>query len=420
MCGITGIVTSGATQFHFDWIISMNQALEHRGPDDEGIALFPDNQSEPSLFGGPSTPGSVYASRYRYCPDKAIANFNPEETKLALGHRRLSILDLSAAGHQPMCTEDGRYWIVYNGEIYNFRKIRNRLIKQGEHFKSESDTEVLLKAYRLWGRDCLSLFNGMCAFAIYDRARDVLFISRDRFGKKPLYYYADQKCFAFASEIKAILKIPLVRTEPDIEYCAAYLENGCQEIGRSTAFKNIFRFSPGAYAELQLSQIPDRDLHENKFWKLTANLNQEPFEEKKARQYSEAYYNLLLDAVRIRLRADVTVGSALSGGLDSSSIVYLINQLLGAKEQNDKQITFSSVYRSKEVLYCDESHFINRLAKVLNIDSKQIEPRSEDIPAEHRRMIHAMDTPPEGTLMSSWHTFKCAQSNKVKVTIDGN
>jgi asparagine synthase (glutamine-hydrolysing) len=397
----------------------MNQALEHRGPDDEGIAFFTDNESEPSLYGGPSTPSSVYASQFRYCPDKAFSDFIPQQTKFVLGHRRLSILDLSAAGHQPMCTEDGRYWIVYNGEIYNFREIRTNLIKLGEHFKSKTDTEVLLKAYRLWGKDCLSMFNGMWAFAIYDRTLDTLFISRDRFGKKPLYYYIDREFFAFASEIKAILRIPLIKTAPDIPYCSSYIENGCQEFGRSTAFQNIFRFSPGAYVELRLSQIPRKNLHEKKFWKLTPNLSQEPFNEKQAKKYSEAYYNLLLDAVRIRLRADVLVGSALSGGLDSSSIVYLINQLLEAEEKNDKQITFSSVYKSKEVLHCDESGFINNLAKFLHIDSKQIEPRSEDIPAEHRRMIYAMDTPPEGTLMSSWHTFICAKSNRVKVTIDG-
>ncbi|MEJ2730352.1 MAG: hypothetical protein P8185_17935 [Deltaproteobacteria bacterium] len=208
----------------------MNQALKHRGPDDEGIAFFTDNESEPSLYGGPSTPSSVYASQYRYCPDKAFSDFIPEQTKLALGHRRLSILDLSAAGHQPMCTEDGRYWIVYNGEIYNFREIRTNLIRLGEHFKSKTDTEVLLKAYRLWGKDCLSMFNGMWAFAIYDRTLDTLFISRDRFGKKPFYYYIDRDFFAFASEIKAILRIPLIKTAPDIPYCTSYIENGCRSL----------------------------------------------------------------------------------------------------------------------------------------------------------------------------------------------
>ena len=419
MCGITGIVKFSSSHFHFDSIVSMNQALEHRGPDDEGIAFIPDNKSEPLLFGGPSTPNSVYVSQYKYCPDRAFTNNIPENTKLALGHRRLSILDLTAAGHQPMCTEDGRYWIVYNGEIYNFREIRANLIKRGEHFKSKTDTEVLLKAYRLWGKGCLSMFNGMWAFVIYDRARDTLFISRDRFGKKPLYYYIDREFFAFASEIKAILKMPAVKTAPDIKNCISYIENGCQEISRSTSFQNIFRFSPGAYAELRVSQMSGQGLQEKKFWELTANLSQESFNEKQAKKYSEAYYHLLLDAVRIRLRADVTVGSALSGGLDSSSIVYLINQLLKSENKNHRQITFSSVYKSNEVLHCDESSFINKLAKFLHIDSKQIEPRSEDIPAEHQRMIYAMDTPPEGTLMSSWHTFRCAKLNKVKVTIDG-
>lgn len=419
MCGIVGIISFDSDDRSFQHITAMNRALAHRGPDDEGIVFFSGSNSDPSIFGGTATLKSVYGSQYKYCPSKPFSNDIPPQTKIALGHRRLSIFDLSAAGHQPMCTEDGRYWIVYNGEIYNFKEIRNDLINEGEHFHSETDTEVLLKAYRSWGHKCLSYLNGMWAFVIYDRINNSIFISRDRFGKKPLYYYADRSCFIFASEIKAILKVPLVKTGPEIHNCISYIENGCQEIGRSTTFQNIFRFSPRAYAELSLAEIANRTIQEKKFWGLVSNPSSETFNEKQAKKYSEVYYNLLLDAVRIRLRADVKVGSALSGGLDSSSIVFLTNQLLRAKRKDSKQITFSSVYKSKQVCYCDESTYIDMLAEFLNVNAKQIEPRSEDISTEHRRMIYAMDTPPEGTLMSSWHTYKCAHFNNVKVTLDG-
>ena len=154
MCGIAGILLFNKSYAALRNIRFMTNAMRHRGPDDEGFAFFNKNNQETYRFGGSDTPESVYQSTVKYCPDKSFANDLTDNNILALGHRRLSILDLSAAGHQPMCTEDERYWIVHNGEIYNFKDIREELKQCGESFISDTDTEVILKSYKVWGASC--------------------------------------------------------------------------------------------------------------------------------------------------------------------------------------------------------------------------------------------------------------------------
>ena len=335
----------------------------------------------------------------------------------AFGHRRLSIVDLSEAGHQPMHYLD-RYIITFNGEIYNHIELRNELIEQGYSFNSHTDTEVIMAAYDHWGVMCLSRFNGMWAFALYDIQTKQFFISRDRFGKKPLYYYKDKNNFVFASEIKAILLHPDVTTEPNIDFLNNFLKYGCKEYLVETAFRDIYRFEASSYF-LGTEEALIDNFTAQKFWEIHPNLSHEKFDDKKAIDYAQHYYQLLEDAVRIRLRADVKVGSALSGGLDSSSIVYLVNKLLKEQGKEDLQETFSSVYKSIGTKHCDESNYINLMAAQLGVHSNQIEPIESDIPTEHERMIYALENPPENSLMSSWYTFKLVASTDVKVTLDG-
>ena len=197
MCGIAGILTFNNSRLPFSNIRRMTQGMRHRGPDDEGYAVFHGPNSLSQTFGGIETPKSVYHSRYPFTPKQQFPSTIPPETHLALGHRRLAILDLSPAGHQPMCTDDGRYWIVYNGEIYNYLDIRNLLKKEGISFVGTSDTEVILYAYRQWGPECVKKFNGMWAFAIWDRTKRELFCSRDRIGIKPFYFYLTEHSFIF-------------------------------------------------------------------------------------------------------------------------------------------------------------------------------------------------------------------------------
>ncbi|WNL33952.1 asparagine synthase (glutamine-hydrolyzing) [Arcobacter cryaerophilus gv. pseudocryaerophilus] len=376
MCGISGIISKN--KIEKDIIELMTDTIIHRGPDGFG---------------------------YYY------------GEKFVFGHRRLSIVDLSDAGHQPMQYLN-RYVITFNGEVYNHLELRIELEKNGYLFQSHTDTEVIMASYDFWGADCLSKFNGMWAFVIYDRLKDKYFMSRDRFGKKPFYYYKDQEKFIFGSEIKVILAHPDVESKPNLKFLDSYVQNGAKEYIKETAFENIFRFDFSSYFEGSLEDIFE-NFEQNKFWEIKPNLSHEKFDEEKAKKYAKQYYELLEDAVRIRLRADVKVGSALSGGLDSSSIVYLVNKLLKEQDKEELQETFSSVYKSDGTQECDESYFIDIMSLKLGVHSNQIEPKEDEIPSQIEKMIYMMENPPESTCMSGWHTFKLVASTDVKVTLDG-
>ena len=376
MCGISGIISKNKIEKNI--IEPMTDKIIHRGPDGFG---------------------------YYY------------GEKFVFGHRRLSIVDLSDAGHQPM-EYLNRYIITFNGEVYNHLELRKELEKNGYVFQSHTDTEVIMASYDFWGADCLNKFNGMWAFVIYDRLKDKYFMSRDRFGKKPFYYYKDQEKFIFGSEIKVILAHPDVESKPNLKFLDSYVQNGAKEYIKETAFENIFRFDFSSYFEGSLEDIFE-NFEQNKFWEIKPNLSHEKFDKEKAKEYAKQYYELLEDAVRIRLRADVKVGSALSGGLDSSSIVYLVNKLLKEQGKEELQETFSSVYKSDGTQDCDESYFIDIMALKLGVHSNQIEPKEDEIPSQIEKMIWHLENPPDNSLMSSWHTFKLVASTDVKVTLDG-
>ena len=416
MCGIAGIISSTDQEQRLaEQVHRMTTCLHHRGPDDEGFLLL--NASGAHVYYGDDTPHAGEATAYD-ASQEHIRQAYQTPSVLAFGHRRLSIIDLSFSGHQPMSYR-GRYWIVFNGEIYNFIELREDLIREGYSFSSTSDTEVIMAAYDHWGAACVQRFNGMWAFVIYDTQERTLFLSRDRFGIKPLYYYKDETHFIFASEIKAILQCDQVDTEPNLAYCNAYLATGSREYGRETAFTNIFRFDIASALELNLDDLAQSNLKPQRFWTIHPTTRIEAFDEAQARRYAEQYYTLLDDAVRLRLRADVRVGSALSGGLDSSAIVYLVYQQLKQANRTEKQETFSTVWKSEGVQDCDESAYVDELADTFHLNSHQIEPRAEDVLAEHRKMVYAMDDPPPMPHMGGWYTFKCATDNNIKVTLDG-
>ncbi len=207
MCGISGIINLKG--FELQNIVAITDNVSHRGPDDEGFVVFEDIKKLPVCFGGQTTPKDVYSSNFLYKPVDDVKNHQRLKAQISLGHRRLSILDLSPAGHQPMSYSNGRFWIVFNGEIYNYIEIKNELISLGYQFVSNTDTEVVLAASLHWGVDCQHKFNGMWAFAIYDCEKQEIFMSRDRFGIKPLYYwFAPDDSFCFASEIKQFTVFP--------------------------------------------------------------------------------------------------------------------------------------------------------------------------------------------------------------------
>jgi len=421
MCGIVGIINLKYEQsLQAEDLHCMTNSIRHRGPDDEGFLLFDENRHY--TFYGDDTPvpekQNYRTHALQYYTSGHISNAYNLPSHIAFGHRRLSIIDLTVHGHQPMQYLD-RYWIIYNGEIYNYIEVRNELAKNGYHFHSNSDTEVILAAYDCWGNECLNIFNGMWAFAIYDKKKHKLFISKDRFGIKPLYYYKDDKYFIFASEIKAILSHREVKTFPDINYCREYIAHGPREYIKETAFKNIFRFKNASFVEIAIHDLEYKNINEQIFWNCVPNLNNEVFDNNKAEKYAKKYYEILSDAVRIRLRADVKVGAALSGGLDSSTIVYMINEHLKRQGQDAKLETFSNIYKSENVNYCDESQYINQLAKFLNVKSNQIEPILTEIISEHKKMIYAMENPAVGPNMGGWYTFKLVGNSDITINLDG-
>lgn len=397
MCGIAGVV-SELPIYCLD-IQHMGAVLAHRGPDGQGFMLSEGVRAPQAL------PGLIDFSPMLPC-------------HVALVHRRLAIVDLSPLGHQPMVWQQ-RYVITFNGEIYNHVELRQELETLGYTFASHSDTEVILAAYDAWGVQCLSKFNGMWAFVLVDTQQHRVFMSRDRFGVKPLYYAQVDGTFAFASEIKVLLEHPAVDAIPDKDFAKQYLRYGPSEEGRQTAWQGISRFPAASYVECELTQLITGLWTPVQYWDVQPNLSAEAFDDAKAQQLADTYYHLLEDAVSLRLRADVKVGSALSGGLDSSSIVYLINKLLKEQGVANQQETFSSVYKSPGVQNCDESQFIDCVAQVLDVRSNQIEPNVDDVPGEHEKVIFAMDCPPESTCMSGWHTFLRVAQSDVIVTLDG-
>lgn len=307
MCGISGIfefsphgVDLGAAA------LRMNEALRRRGPDDEGVVVF-GGGAAPAVCAGPDTPEDVLRSELPYAPGRAQTPGGGQI--LALGHRRLSIIDLSAAGHQPMCSADGRYWIVFNGEVYNYREIRADLEAHGETFFSDTDTEVILLAYRLWGRACLERFNGMWALAIWDSEARTLFLTRDRLGIKPLYYVLDGDRLLFASDVRALAASGLYDPQPDLEGLWHGLSFYCAP-RPMTSFKGVRALRQGSWMEVGA----DGRTSSGRFWRLPVG---ELDHGRDAGEWARGLAERLDTSIRRRLVADVPVGTYMSGGVDS-------------------------------------------------------------------------------------------------------
>lgn len=284
MCAIAGYFDFRGSQDLEGNILKMLSSMRHRGPDNTQTEIF---------------------------------SVNNGNGMIALGHNRLSIIDLSRNADQPMSNEDGTVWIVYNGEIYNFQELRDNLQKNGHKFKSRSDTEVILHLYEDFGSDSLRLLKGMFAFCIYDRKKNRFFLARDRFGKKPLYYYYDSEKFIFASEIKAI--VGLEEIDREIEPIALESYFSLSYIpGPYTIYKNIFKLSPGHFMILEKN-----GLSINRYWDLEFKRQKLP-----EKEYLERFSLLLEKAVKYRLISDVPLGVFLSGGIDSSILVAAMSKFI--------------------------------------------------------------------------------------------
>jgi asparagine synthase (glutamine-hydrolysing) len=278
MCGISGKLYFDPTHpVEREVLERMNAVLAHRGPDDAGT----------------------------YCVGA-----------IGLAHRRLSIIDLSPAGHQPMSNEDGTIWIVFNGEVYNFQSLRPDLVSRGHRFHSNTDTEVILHLYEDYGTDCLRFLRGMFAFAIWDGPRRQLFLARDRLGKKPLCYQQDAQALRFASEVKAILQDPGVPVRPDPVGISHYLTYGYVP-SPGSAFLGVRKLPPGHYLTCRDGRVEVR-----RYWRLRRDQKRERSEEEWCREIVDR----LEEAVRLRMISDVPLGAFLSGGIDSSAVVALMSR----------------------------------------------------------------------------------------------
>ncbi|MEO7725737.1 MAG: asparagine synthase (glutamine-hydrolyzing) [Burkholderiales bacterium] len=422
MCGIAAIFDPRHSPSNAASIRAMMDTVRYRGPDDEGYACFADANATATSFAGADTPPHCVTASYPGGPVRIIEDGIGDHggAFLWLGHRRLAIVDVSAGGHQPMCSRDECTWIVYNGEIYNYLELREELQRLGHEFTSQSDTEVILAAYGQWGTECLAHFNGMFAFVLYDRTRRRLFAARDRFAVKPLYYWAaPDGRIAFASEIKQFTVLP--GWSPCLNGQRAYdfLNWGITDHTAETLFAGVFQLKCGEALEISLDAqnsspvvAPGERLPTYSWYTLRSV--------KFAGEYAEAVREmreLFTDSVRLRLRADVPVGSCLSGGLDSSSIVCTMNSLLREKNAPTLQKTFSAC---AEVKRFDEREFIDEVVGTTDVQAHYVYPPLGELFDTLDSITWHQDEPFGSTsIYAQWHVFKLAAANHVKVMLDG-
>lgn len=414
MCGLTALLS--AWPLPAGRLFAMTNIVRHRGPDDEGFALFGGPELAVATYGGPDTPETSCAGGLPYLPQRRLPD--PTANAVAgLAHRRLSILDLSAAGHQPMSSEDGRYWVVYNGEIYNYVELRQELAGLGHAFRSGTDTEIILAAYREWGADCLHRFNGMFAIILLDRVARRVFCARDRFGVKPLYYAVlEDGVVGLFSEIKQASAYPGWRAAVNGQRAYDFLAWGMLDHTTETLFQGVYQLRNGERLEIDLDAVgalrKGQVLPTRQWYALKPKVFSGSADEAAVR-----FRELFTDAVRLRLRADVPVGSCLSGGLDSSSIVCVANGLLRQQDAHALQRTFSAV---ADVGRFDESPFMQEVVRTTGVQHQTVLPSLERLFDELPALTWHNDEPFGSTsIYAQWNVFRLAAGAGVTVMLDG-
>jgi asparagine synthase (glutamine-hydrolysing) len=389
----------------------MNSLVEHRGPDDEGATTFSGDQLEARALAGRGTKVAPNPS----VPYLALTSGGPsQDIRVALGHRRLSIIDLSDAGHGPMSTGDGLLWITYNGEVYNFEAVRKELERAGHRFVSATDTEVILAAYREWGPDCLRRLHGMFAFVLLDRERRRLFCARDRFGIKPLYYCVlPDGLIAFTSEIKQFTALPGFTAEMNKARAYDYLAWAVTDHTDETLFHGVYQLRPGESLELAIDAAgrrpPGGRLHSTRWYQLKAKPFAGTFE-----QASSAFRERFTSAVSEHLRSDVPVGSCLSGGLDSSSVVCTMSRLLGGAA---RQMTFSS--RSEDDRL-DEGPYIEEAVRAAGVEGHDVWPTADALFSSLDELVRQQDEPfGSSSVFAQSEVFALAKRHGATVMLDG-
>lgn len=372
MCGIAGILSPDPVNISRTRLKSMTDAIAHRGPDAEGAWIDPSG-------------------------------------RVGMGNRRLAIIDLSPAGNQPMHYLD-RYTIVHNGEIYNYLELRSLLQRKGYRFSSRSDTEVILAAFDHYGSDCLQYFDGMFAFAIWDEKEQKLFLARDRFGEKPLFFYRDEQQFLFASEMKALWAAG-VQKESNKKMIFNFITIGYTQNpanGFETFFQGISKLPARCYL---VYDARTHDMTTSLYWDVKIEHTSAPGDENVIGQFT----SLLSSSVNKRLRSDVPYGTSLSGGLDSSAVVASI---LGQPEGRPGSLsTFSAVFPGFEK---DESAFIRQVTTRFSLDNHTTSPTSRDLIRDFEKLVYHQEEPFLSTsIYAQFKVFELAAAGSIKVLLDG-
>lgn len=377
MCGIAGIIQAASSGYNKEHLKKMTDALVHRGPDGEGL-------------------------------------WQNETGNVLLGHRRLSIIDLSDAGSQPMHYLS-RYTIIHNGEIYNYIELKNELQQKGYAFHSQTDTEVIAAAYDCWQELCVDHFDGMFAFAVWDEKEKELFAARDRFGEKPFFYFQDGKRFLFASEMKALWAGGIER-QPNRQMLFNFITIGYTDNPSNpdeTFFENINKLP--AATTLKYSGITHQ-LSFEKYWDLDPEKQDKKITDQEAIEKFSELFNI---SVTRRLRSDVTIGTSLSGGLDSSSVVATIHTLQNSinATHNEQSKTFTAIFTGFEK---DESAFSKKVAASFQLDQFTVDVTGDDLVNNWEKLCYHHEEPfGSASIFAQYKVYELAKKNNVKVLLDG-
>ncbi len=373
MCGIVGLISKKSPQLDIKLRLALNE-MGHRGPDNVGLEVFSISGVAEALF---------------------------------LGHARLSILDLTAAGHQPIHSIDGRYTIIFNGEIYNYKELREEFKKEGILFTSDSDTEVLIAAWARWGADCLPRLVGMFAFAVFDRHNATLTCVRDAFGIKPFFYSHEGQDFLFASEVPALLKLKSSKTQPNWRRAYDYLVHGVYDTREETFFEDVLQLMPGHLLVINLVErkfsMPER------WWKPQIAERSDLSFEKAVQKIRENF----LQSVHLHLRSDVPIGAALSGGLDSSAVVCAMRHIAP-----DLPIhTFSYIAAGSDV---NEEKWVDIVNRHVGAHVHKVLVTPQELARDLDDMIRSQGEPfGSMSIYAQYRVYQLAKESGITVTLDG-
>jgi len=415
MCGIVGVVSLNSKTVDINYTKSMVDKISHRGPDDAGYLFFHTgarHNRDISFY------QNFTDNRFKNVEDmlpsiesnSAQRELNYHDWDIFFGHRRLSILDITRAGHQPMSDLSKNIWIAYNGEIYNFKELKLELQKLGHRFKTDTDTEVVIYSYIEWGIDCIKKFNGMFAFSLYDNFKKKTYLVRDRYGIKPLYYtFTDSNSLVFASEVKSILEYKSCKREIDEEALLEYFT--FQNIfTNKTLHKDINILEAGNYLEIELLS---KNIKKTQYWDFDFS---EPLVIKDEREYIEELDRLFNQAVKRQLIADVEVGSYLSGGMDSGSITAIASKYLPYINTFTVGFDLNSV--SGIELSFDEREKSEYMSYIFKTEHYEMVLKSGDMERCMQNFSYHLEEPRVGQSYPNYYASKLA-SKFVKVVLSG-